>query len=187
MNAVEPIRETKVINEIEAFLLEWDERNYVMFCIGIYAPLRISDILKLRVRDVRNKSNIHLREYKTKKEQLIPINKPLRKVLDHYIEDKEDHEFLIASRQCNKKGFYGPISRQQAHNIMKKIAKQFGLENVACHTTRKTFGYHYYQQTKDISTLQEIFNHRDTGITKRYIGITQDMKNDAISNFRYKK
>ena len=50
---------------------------------------------------------------------------------------------------------------------------------------RKTFGYHYYKQTKDIATLQKIYNHSSPSITLRYIGIVQDEIDKAFDNFRY--
>jgi integrase len=187
MNTVEPIRDYELIEAILDYLKKWDERNYIMFCIGIYAPMRISDILRLKVVDVRNKTYISKREKKTGKEQMIPINPILKKILDDYIYELSDHDYLVPSRQCNRNGYYGPISRQQAYNVMTKIAKEFNLEKIGCHTLRKTFGFHYYQQTKDIGILQDIFKHSDVSITKRYIGLTQEMKNDAIKNFRYKK
>ena len=39
-----------------------------MFLIGVNSGLRISDILRLRVRDVKGKDYISLREKKTKKQ-----------------------------------------------------------------------------------------------------------------------
>ena len=42
------------------YLKSTNERNLVMFELGIYGGLRISDILKLRVKDVRNKKYIKI-------------------------------------------------------------------------------------------------------------------------------
>ncbi|NDL68510.1 site-specific integrase [Anaerotalea alkaliphila] len=183
MNTVEPIRDYNMILDITDYFKEQSERNYVMWCMGIYAPIRISDILPLQVRDVRNKTYLAMREKKTGNEQLIPINGDLRKILDKYIKGKEDYEYLFPSRKNQK----APISRQQAYNIMNQAAEKFGLQKIGCHTMRKTFGYHYYQQTGDIMTLQDIFNHSNISITKRYIGLTQDIKNRAVNDFRYKR
>lgn len=187
MNTVQPIRNFELIEDIGEFLRLKSERDFVLWSTGIYAPIRISDILPWRVRDVKNKDFISLREKKTGDEQFFPINDELRKILDKFIEGKKDYEYLFASRQKNKKGIFQPISRQQAYYILNKAAKKFRLQKIGCHTMRKTFGYHYYQQTGDIVTLQEIYNHDDASITKRYIGLTQEMKNDAIKSFKYKK
>ena len=51
----------------------------MIYAVGIYTGLRISDILDLRVRDVRAKENITLHERKTGKEKFIPINRFLKK------------------------------------------------------------------------------------------------------------
>jgi integrase len=161
-------------------LKEKNERNYILFMLGIYTGLRISDILRLRVRNVKKMKHISIREKKTGKQQLIEINPELKKALEEYCSDKEGKEFLIYSRE----GINSPLGRSQAYNIISKAAKQFDVSNVGCHTMRKTFRYHFYQQTKDIITLQFIFNHDHPSITLRYIGIKQDTANEAIMKFR---
>ena len=52
---------------------------------------------------------------------------------------------------------------------------------------RKTFGYHFYLQTKDIVLLMRIFNHNDESKTLRYIGIEQTTIDAAMMKFSYKK
>ena len=67
-----------------------------------------------------------------------------------------------------------------------KIAAEFvGLDEIGCHTLRKTFGYHYYQKTKDIALLMYLFNHSKAEITLRYIGITDDMMDKAFDSIDY--
>ena len=68
MNTVEPIRDMGTVNDIADYLKSQCYRNYVMFVFGIYSGLRISDILRLRVRDVRGKKDVYIREKKTGKE-----------------------------------------------------------------------------------------------------------------------
>ena len=57
MNYVEPIRDTEVIQRIASNLKQQSERDYMMFCFGIYTGLRISDILKGRWRQTDGKRN----------------------------------------------------------------------------------------------------------------------------------
>lgn len=178
MNKVQPIRDKKVMRDIFDYLYEQNKRNGVMYAFGIYTGLRISDILPLRVRDVK-KNVLYIREKKTGKEKRIVFNKFLQKLLNDYIKGMKDYECLFRSptKNTNK-----PISRQQAYNILSKAAKNFGIDSgVGTHTLRKTFGYHYYQKTHDIATLMEVFNHDREEITLRYIGITQDTVDDIYS------
>ena len=67
---------------------------------------------------------------------------------------------------------------------MKQIQERFKLDNLGTHTLRKTFGFHYYNQTGDIATLMQMFNHSKEEVTLRYIGITQEKMNEARRNFR---
>jgi hypothetical protein len=48
---------------------------------------------------------------------------------------------------------------------------------------RKTFGYWYYKQYKDMAILQDIFNHSAPSVTLRYIGINDDVKDDTLKDF----
>ena len=123
-----------------------------------------------------------IREKKTGKEKVFPINDELRPILNKYIKGKADYDWLFPSRQeC------GHITRQRAYQILSEAGQNFGLEAIGTHTLRKTFGYHFYQQTKDIDTLKEIFNHSDISVTFRYIGITQDIKDDKMRKLSFKQ
>lgn len=182
MNTVEPIRDINTIWDIADYLGEKSERNKMMFLFGIYVGIRISDILKLKVRDVRDMNYVSIREIKTGKERRFPINEELRPMINRYIKGKSDYEWLFPSRQQDK-----ALSRYQAYKILSDAGEKFGLENIGTHTLRKTFGYHFYQQTHDIVTLQKIFNHSDFHITMRYIGIEQDAINESIMNLSLRK
>lgn len=181
VNFVEPIRDNNKIQDILGYLKRTNERNYIMFMLGLYTGLRISDILKLQVKHVRDKDVIRMREQKTNKQKTIPINGPLKRALNSYVEDKEEYEYLIA----NSKTGISPISRQHAYEIIRSIGIMFGVPNLGTHSLRKTFGYHYYQKTNDIAILQDIFNHSDPAITLRYIGINEDTIADAYASIRY--
>lgn len=113
---------------------------------------------------------------------MIMINPILKRTLKHYCEDKEGKEFLIKSRN----GYNNPLTRERAYQIIKELGEMFGIDDLGTHSMRKTFGYHYYQQTKDIALLQKIFNHSSPSITLRYIGVDQDYENRAYKTFRYK-
>lgn len=182
MNTVEPIRDIGMVWDIADYLGTNSERNRIMFLFGVYVGIRVSDILKLKVRDVREQRYVYIREQKTGKEKQFPINDELRPMLNRYIKGREDYEWLFPSRQKEQH-----LGRVQAYNILNEAGRRFGLEKIGTHTMRKTFGYHFYQQTHDIVTLQKIFNHSDMHITMRYIGIEQDAMNEAIRNLSFKR
>ncbi|MBE7104481.1 site-specific integrase [Bacillus cereus] len=179
MNFVQPIRDPEQIQYIKEYLKEKNERDYILFVMGINTGLRISDILKLKVGDLKG-SHISMREMKTGKQKRIEITSTLKRELRWYIEEREDHEYLIRSRQGKNR----PIGRSMAYKILRGAAEEFGLDEIGTHTLRKTFGYHMYKQTKNIALLMEIFNHSSERVTLRYIGVNQDVMNKAMRKFK---
>lgn len=176
---VEPIRDKDKLKKVEKVLSN-NKRNLFLFRLGILTGLRISDLLKLKVNDVKNKNTIILQEEKTSKMKKAPINNYLKQVISEYIKGMNDDEYLFQSR----KGDNNPITRVQAYRIFKKATKKAGLKTqIGTHTLRKTFGYHHYQQYKDVALLQSILNHSSPAITLEYIGINDDLIKESIDNF----
>ena len=63
----------------------------------------------------------------------------------------------------------------QAFRIIKKVAAYYNIPGViCCHSLRKTFGYHAWQQGVQPAMLVSIYNHSSYEVTKRYLGIEQD-------------
>jgi integrase len=179
MDFVQPIRELEKIEEIKKELKRSSKRNYILFYTGINTGLRISDLLQLKVKDVQDTTHIVITEKKTGKNNRFKINKALRKEIDDYIKNMGSEEYLFNSGKERQR----PISRVQAYRILRAAAVKTGVAEVGTHSLRKTFGYHFYQMTKDLALLQKILNHSSTNITLRYIGIQQDALDEAIDRF----
>ena len=62
MTTVEPIRKIEDIRKVEKILEKQSKRNLLFFTIGTNCGLRISDILRLNVGDVRGKTHIQIIE-----------------------------------------------------------------------------------------------------------------------------
>lgn len=185
MEFVQPIRDIKKIEAIKKILLAQSSRDHLLFVLGINGGLRISDILKLKVKDVVNEKNkprtfYEVREQKTGKSRRLVFSKNVLKAIELFIKDHPDidhEEYLFKSREG------GPISRQRAYQIINSAAREVGIQDkIGTHTLRKTFGYHAYKSGVDIAVIQQIFNHSAPSITLRYIGITQDDIDDVILN-----
>lgn len=180
MSTVQPIREKKIIEDVKNILLQENTRNYVLFCSGINIGLRISDILKLKVSDVKNKTHIVITEEKTNKQKRFYINDDLRNYFNILTHNMLDDSFIFQSKKVKGKA----LDRFQAYRIINDACKKAGItDEVGTHTLRKTFGYHHYQQFKDVAMLQNIFNHSSQSVTLRYIGINDDMIDESYKQF----
>jgi integrase len=69
LNTVQPIRDWDKIQQTLEFLEHTNERNYILFLLGISTRLSIQDILKLRVSDLKGEIHIVMRENKPKTEK----------------------------------------------------------------------------------------------------------------------
>ncbi|PRX19645.1 phage integrase family protein [Orenia metallireducens] len=176
MNRVEAIKDQDKIEEMKSKLFKSSYRDYLLFVIGINTGLRISDILNLKVSDVKDKDHIIINEDKSGKEKKYLINPQLRKEIDKYIINMKDWQHLFQSQ----KGHNQPISRVQAYRVLKKAAKELRINDVGTHTLRKTFAYHHYLKNRDLALLQDLFNHSSPSLTLNYIGIDEAVMDKNI-------
>ena len=112
MNRVEPIRDPRKIQELKDYLAHWNDKYYIMWLLGSNIGLRVSDIITIRVRDIKERDHLIFRDQKTGKEHRLSINRHLKKEIRGYIEKHhlQDDDFLIQSQ----KGENQPITRVQA-------------------------------------------------------------------------
>ena len=179
MELVEPIRNIDTIQKIKDILAQNGTRDLLLFVMGINSGLRISDLLPLTKKDVTT-GTVTITETKTGKTKKFPLNEAIKNILNPYISILNDNDLLFPSRNGNNKS----LTRQQAYNIINRACRKAGVtDNIGTHTLRKTFGYHHYQQYKDVAILQTILNHSAPSITLKYIGINQDLINQSYNDF----
>lgn len=96
------------------------------------------------------------------------------------------HENAIAGATYifhGRESLYKPISRNRAYHIIKNAATENHIDgNISCHSLRKTFGYHAWRLGTPPALIMNIYNHSNIEITKRYLCIDQDDKDDLFCN-----
>ncbi len=182
-----PIKRKEDIQKIkEYFLSKQDYRDYALFVVGINTALRISDLLKLTWNDVYDfnedlfLTHIRVTEQKTSKQTCIAINFSCQNALSlykNYSLPINPQEYIFYSRNNRNEH----IGRNRAYNIIKKAAHETRIDgNISCHSLRKTFGYHAWKRGIPPAVIMNIFNHSDIEITKRYLSIDQDDRDDVF-------
>jgi integrase len=175
---VQPLRTKEQIEDMKWSLKKWcGQRDYILFLIGINTGLRIGDLVKFKVKDVRKRKTIAIKEGKTDKSRKVNLSNIYSEIQSYIAEI--DSEWLFPSRQGGSH-----ITTTQAYRQLVKAAKMVDIdEGIGTHTMRKTFGYWFYKQTMDIAKLQNILNHSTPAITLNYIGITQEEIDDSLDDF----
>lgn len=185
MNVVYPIKDKSQIDKMKSYLKTKNFRNYIIFTLAINYGRRITDILEMRVGDIRNVTYINIGENKTGKHIPIRINENIHDEIIAYCEFMADDCYLFPSKKINKNyvpdsSGHTPIGRIQIWQELSEAAVAVGIkENIGTHSLRKTFGYHLYKSTNDIALVQRVFMHRSPLDTLRYIGLEQEAIDNA--------
>lgn len=174
---VKPIRsKDKIENMKWALRRHCSKRDYILFLVGVNTGLRVGDLVKLKVKDVRRKQRVMVKEGKTGKPRELKLGN-IYDELNAYIDTLES-EWLFPSRKGD-----GAITPTQSYRQLNKAADFAEVESVGNHTLRKTFGFWFYKQTMDVAKLQKILNHSHPSITLTYIGITDQEIEEDLESF----
>jgi integrase len=175
---VEPIRKRKDIETIKKLLAD-KPRDLALFTMGINTNLRASDLLRLKVGDVRDlKGNdeVEIKEKKTGKHRRITMNKACISSIKTLLASKpyEDSDYLFQSQRAEV------LTVPSVHRLVASWCKAINLKgNYGSHTLRKTWGYHQRVSFRtDLPILMECFNHTTQKQTLDYLCIqAEEIKN----------
>lgn len=189
-----PITTTEKVLDMQDYLKYYNYRNYVLFLVGVTTGYRAGDLVKLKVRDIKeairrkeftilegkkkNSKNIREKNRKPRSVELIP---GVEKILKEYIKDKKDYEYIFQSR----KGTNKHIGVQAVSNILKKAGEYFGLHDITAHSMRKTYAYKLYIESgRDIVLVKELLGHSSIEETKKYIGLDREHYHEVSKSLK---
>lgn len=189
MGTTQPIKDKNDIKRLKEYFLQKGEvRNYTMTTLALNTSLRIGDLLQLKWVDVYNfdrkgyRIHIVVQEQKTHKQNIIPLNAEAKRSLELLkasLVEPEPNQCIFKSRNGENR----PISRSRAFNIIKNAVKELNIEGtISCHSLRKTFGYQAWKKGVPPALIMSIYNHSSLEITKRYLSIDQDDKDEVFLN-----
>ncbi len=164
-------------------------RNKMLFIVGICVGLRAKDLCERKWCDFYKKDGDNLifrKSYtlqpsKTKKDNkyvtltyISFVQKAVSEYVSEYpIDDLEDYVFFSRNSK------FGHIKTEALWGVINNAAKEAGIEqNVGTHSLRKTFGFWAWRCSSNknlaIESLRKCFNHSNTEITRRYIGLLDE-------------
>ena len=183
MATTQPIRDKVQVREFAGYFLSLGQtRNYLLVVLGFHTALRISDILRLTWDDVydfehnRVRGAIDVLEQKTRKRKSVALNRNVVAALALFAPGvAKCGRTLIENSRTGR-----AISRVQAYRLIREASERLAFPcRVSCHSLRKTFGYHAWKSGVSPAVIMEIYNHSSLGVTRRYLGVTQDDKDEV--------
>lgn len=150
-----------------------NSRNQVMIELMYAAGLRVSELVDLKLGDLRMTSKMISTRGKGSKDRLIPINDYCLKLLRSYIINDRpklaktvDPGFVFLNAQG------GHYSRQSFFLFLKEQCKKVGItKEVSPHTLRHSFATHLLEAGTDLRIIQELLGHESISTTQIYTHI----------------
>jgi len=178
---VDPIKDKKHLQTIKKLLAD-KPLDYALFVIGINTNLRASDLLKIKVGQVRNlkpNDEIILNEKKTNKYRRINLNRACIAAIQNLLASRRptDNDYLFTGQR-------GVLTVSTVNQKVKSWCRAINLKgNYGAHTLRKTWGYHQRVTFgTDLPTLMECFNHSTQKQTLTYLCVQPDEIRNVYEN-----
>jgi integrase len=156
--------------------------DLALFTIGINTNLRASDLLRIKVKQVKDlnpNDEIVLNEKKTKKERRINLNKSCIEAINGLLASKE-----YSGEDYIFKGQRGQLTVPTVNQKVKSWCRSINMKgNFGSHSLRKTWGYHQRVSFgTDLPTLMECFNHTTQKQTLSYLCVQPEEIRNVYEN-----
>ncbi len=158
-------------------------RDLALFTIGINTNLQASDLLRLKVgqvKDLNAGDTVEIREKKTSKPRRITLNKACVRAIQSILASKQYHDgdYLFQSQRRDV------LTVPSVHKLVKGWCGEINLKgNYGSHTLRKTWGYHQRVTFGvDLPRLMVCFNHSTQRQTLEYLCVQPEEIKDVYEN-----
>ena len=180
MNKVLPIKDLETIKKIKRYYTKNKiYREYLLFLLSLNTGLRITDILSLKVKHVKDKKELVYKDPSTKIVKKFPLNRQIREIAEKVVGSRKDNDWLFISVTGKK------LERTLIYRKFKAVCKELGLsKKYSVASLRKSFGWHYYEQYNDLSYLAYIFDQNSIHDTINYLGIKEDLNKRFQKEFK---
>lgn len=154
----------------------YNARNRAMIEVMYGTGLRVSELVNLKLNELHLTSKMISTTGKGSKERIVPINDYASKVLSDYIvkyrpelvKNGKDNNFIFLNNQGQ------PLSRQSFFLILKRLAKDAGIEKeISPHTLRHSFATHLLEAGTDLRYIQEMLGHENISTTQIYTHLSK--------------
>jgi|TARA_R110000851_G_scaffold267102_1_gene419553 integrase len=185
-----PLNWRTALNLLALLKVDNKHNTRLIFAIGFYTGLRISDILQTKWSEIISsngepKNTFSRKETKTGKFREIDINESLREIILEAYKYEKPKSLSLYCFTFKKHQLKKPITVTGANKRIKTTFNNYSIttQNPSSHTLRKTFALRVFEANNKseeaLILLSEIFNHSSIAITRKYIGLTQSRIKNA--------
>jgi integrase/recombinase XerD len=180
------------IEEIEILIESIDlseptgERNKTIIELMYGCGLRVSELVNLKISEVKENSGFIKVVGKGNKERLIPISKTALKQYNRYKDLVRVHQNVFRGYEdyifLNNRG--KNLSRVMIFLMIKSLVEKAGIrKKISPHTFRHSFATHLVEGGADLRAVQEMLGHESILTTEIYTHLDQTFLRDTLLQF----
>jgi integrase/recombinase XerD len=150
----------------------------------LYATgLRVSELVNLSMGDVDLARSLLRCSGKGNKQRLLPIGRDAMHALGAYLAirlvfcDDRASSYLFVKRAGKK------MTRQDVWKILRRCAKELGVEKASPHMWRHSFATHLTQRGADSRTVQALLGHADLSTTQIYTHLSKSNLRETLDSY----
>jgi integrase/recombinase XerD len=143
----------------------------------LYATgLRVSEIVRLDVENLRIPPGLVHCIGKGDKERVVPLGERAREAISAYLEEGRPALCPTPTGALFTNGRGGRLSRQGFWKLLKGHAARVGIprERVSPHVLRHSFATHLLERGADLRVVQALLGHADISTTQIYTHVTRE-------------
>lgn len=171
----------KLLNSIDRNSANY-ERDYCMITLFLNCGLRLSELVNIKLTDIRNDKTIKI-VGKGDKQRMVYLNEACVESLNTYLNVRSnadvviiDKDKLFISPQTGKK-----LTPRRVEQVVTDNLRRAGLSDMgfSTHTLRHTAATLMYQNGVDVRTLKDVLGHRNLSTTQIYTHLNKEQLREA--------
>lgn len=158
-------------------------RNKLILIILYSTGLRISELIKIKIKDIDFSERTILIKGKGNKERIVIFDNYTKEEIENYLKDRpKKSEYLIINNKGNS------ISSRYIQMMIKEYAKKANIiKNVTPHVLRHSYATHLLKKGVDIRIIQQLLGHSSIISTQIYTAVEMDIIKSMYDNAQLNK
>lgn len=148
-------------------------RDTFLLRLMINTGLRISEVLSIKLDDIKDDGEICIDHTKNKRRHTVFLNKNTMEYYSAYLLEREKIKCVTTDKLfISTRGKAMEQSKSMVNRELAQYCIDAGIKRISPHKLRHSFAYLFLQNGGDIASLQTQLNHKSMGITERYTHTT---------------
>jgi len=154
--------------------------------------LRVSELVKLKVTEVRRDEGYLQFSGKGSKERIVPLGETARDWVDRYVRDarpkltrgKETGDLFVSGWRARASGRPKPLSRAGFWKLLGAYGRRAGIRShLSPHVLRHSFATHLLERGADLRAIQAMLGHSDLSTTQIYTHVLEARLRQVYDRF----